>query len=207
MNLYFKKCVWLISKLIIAAVGLLNICLLIQDLKGDMTRSTVETVICYGILLILNSKLMCDVISKSSGCEGLIFFWAIFYLTCLIINTIMMSSTNSVNFFMPVISGTATNYIIYLIGLDQHSRGTTGFLISAAIICTVITFHLFIIVSEVPADVDRQRLPVYYLREQVHGLARDRPPRYSSRENMPVPPDYNTALLHAVVANETLTRN
>ena len=77
MNCNITKCVWLMSKLIIAAVGLLNICLLIQDLKADTNQNTVHTVIHYGFLFILNSKLTCDVLFKVKGSEVLIFFWAI----------------------------------------------------------------------------------------------------------------------------------
>ena len=198
MNIQTTKCVWLMCKLIIAAVGLLNICLLSLDLQADTNPNTFETVIRYGFLFILNSKLVCDVLLKSKRCEALIFLWAIFYLVFLLLNTIMIPTTNSVNFLMPVTSGTATDFAIYIIGLDQQSRVTTGFLITAALICTVITFHLFMIVSEVPAEINRRRLPVYYTRQQICGLERNRPPRYTSTEDIPAPPNYNAALLHAV---------
>ena len=209
MNCNVKKCVWLVSKLIIAAVALLSICLLIQDLKADTNQNTVHMVISYGFLFILNTKLMCDVLFKSKGSEGLIFFWAIFYVTCLIIKVIMISMNSSSNSILsvPVTSATATNFVIHMIGLDQHARVTTGFWISAAFIFIVITFHLFMILSDVPAEINRQRLPVYYLSEQIHGMTRDLPPRYTSRENIPVPPNNITALLHASVPVEASARN
>ena len=193
------------SKLIIAAVGFLNICLLSQDLQADTSPNATVTVLRYGFLFILNSKLVCDLLFKSTGCESLIFFWAIFYLVCLILNTIMISSTN---YLMPVTSGTATNFVIYQLGLDQQrSQMTTGFLISAGLICIVIIFHVIMMISEDPVEVHHQRLlPMCYIREPIQGLARDCPPRYTSTENIPVPPNCNTALLHAApIATPTRT--
>ena len=184
------------SKFIIAAVGLLNICLLSQDLQADNCPNPTVTVLRYGFLFILNSKLVCDLLLKSSGSEALIFFWAIYYLVSIILNTIMISSTN---YLTPVISVTATNFVIYLMGLDQQrSQMTTGFLISAGLICIVIIFHMIMMISEDPAEVHPQSLPVYYTRVPIPGVARDCPPRYTSTENIAVSPNYNPALLHAV---------
>ena len=198
--IFVKLCFWCLAKLVIASMALLNISLLVLDLQSDPGQNAFETIVRYVVLLILNSKMFCDVLLKSHGYEKIVCIWSFYCLICLCVNTVLISTSQRAIFYMPVISRTAANYVVDNFELEYHSKVPTGYLICFFIVTIVITSLLISAVCEEPAPVDNPPLSAINMRRALaaRSLPRNPPPRYTSRERLPVLPNFSTSLHHTI---------
>ena len=198
--IFVKLCFWCLAKLVIASMALLNISLLVLDLQSDPGQNAFETIVRYVVLLILNSKMFCDVLLKSHGYEKIVCIWSVYCLICLCVNTVLISTSQRAIFYMPVISRTASNYVVDYYELDYLSKVPAGYLICFFIVTIVITSLLISDVCEEPAPVENPTLSAINMRQALaaRSLPRNPPPRYTSRERLPVLPNCSTNSHHTI---------
>ena len=198
--IFEKRCFWCLAKLVIASMALFNISLLVLDLQSDSGQNAFETIVRYVVLLILNSKMFCDVLLKSHGYEKIVCIWSCYCWICLWVNTVMIAFSQRAIFYMPVISRTAANYVVDHFELDYQSKVPIGYLICFFIVTIVITFLLISADCEEPAPVGNPPLSAINMRQAMaaRSLPRNPPPRYTSRERLPVLPNCSTNLHHTI---------
>ena len=183
---FVMRCFCVLARLVMASVALLNIILLIQDLHLDPGQDANEIVARYTVPLILNSKVFYEMLLKYRGYEITVCIWLITCLVSLVINSVVISNSKRAIFYIPVISHTATNFVIDNLELDDYSKVPIGYLIFSLLLAIDMASLLVATVCEEPAQENNgPLLPVVNLRQP---QARDCPPRYTSRDRLIAPP-------------------
>jgi hypothetical protein len=205
-----KGCFWLLNKLTIITVAILNISLLMLDLMAEKQDKFWQIFLPYGTLLILNSKLLLCTVSKTHHDDGILIFWLVFYAASMVLNYASLALTNGYNNLIPVNSKAATEFIINSMELDPEKQLAVGFYITV-FFCTIMILALCltilvdtpeeqailpIIVSvpiQLPVYTTEGSLPSYNEAFQDEVVERAGYPPYTT-EN--IPPNYYEALQH-----------
>jgi len=119
-----KGCFWLLNKLTIITVAILSIMLLMKDLMAEEQHRFWEISVQYGILFILNSKLLVETVTKTYEFKTPLFVWLNIYGASLPLNHVGIITTNK--YWIPVGSSTAAEFIIYTMGLNPVLRLYVG---------------------------------------------------------------------------------
>ena len=190
-----KGCFWLLNKLTIITVAILSIILLMQDLMAEEQQRFWKIVVPYAMLFILNSNLLVKTIAKKYEYDGTLIYWLIIYAASMLLNCVGITMTNKYEYWIPVNSKTATEFIIFNMDLNPAYRLSIAFCITG-IICMIMTMALLVTVM-VDTIVD-QPYPVLptTINVRIRRPLVEQPPKYTSQESLP---NYNTALQHEVV--------
>jgi hypothetical protein len=188
-----KGCFWLLNKLTIITVVILSIILLMKDLGNEEQHRFWKIVVPYAMLFILNSNLLIKTVTKTQEFEGTLVYWLITYAASMLINCVGIAMTNKYEFWIPVNSKTATEFIIYNMNIDPVNRLSIAFC-TTGVICMIMTMAL--LVTILVDTVEPYPILPINISLGMHRPLVDRPPQYTSRPNLP---NYNTALQHEVV--------
>jgi hypothetical protein len=198
MSLKFGIC--FLTKATIVFVAVLNILLLMEDLRTVQRTNLLETLLPYGSLFVLNSYVLCQALLKFAGDEASVMAWIIVYSISLIINTVTISLAR--RFWLPVISTFAANSLTTWLDLNPKNVHSTGIVVSA-LLCSFMTLALLVTIVVDDQDVAQENLPIpMFYQEQT--VDHDPPPSYTS---ISVPPNYSEALGHQVVTDQSDAAN
>ncbi len=186
-----KGCFWLLNKLSIITVVVLSIVLLMQDLMAEEQHS-VWKLLPYAMLFILNSHLLIKTFTKTFEHEGTLVYWLITYAASMLINCVGIAFTNKYEYWIPVNSKTAAEFVIYSMDLDPVYLLSIAFTVTG-IFCMIMTFALLVTVYV--GTIEDLANPVLPLIDHLR-VRPEPPPKYTSHERVPT---YNTALQHEVV--------
>ena len=193
MSLKFK--IWFLTKATIVLVAVLNILLLMEDLRTVQRTNLLETLLPYGSLFVLNSYVLCQALLKFAGDEASVMAWIIVYSISLIVNTVTISLAR--RFWLPVISTFAANSLTTWLDLNPQNVHSTGIVVSA-LLCSFMTLALLVTIV---AEENLPAIPMFY-QEQTVG--HDPSPSYTS---FSVHPNYIEALGHQPVTDRSDSAN
>jgi hypothetical protein len=147
-----RGCFWLLNKLTIITVAILNMSLLMLDLMAEKQDKFWQIFLPYGTLLILNSKLLLCTVSKTHHNEGILIFWLVFYAAYMVLNCALLAITNGYSYLIPVNSKTATEFIINSMELDPEKQLSVGFYITIFFCLLMMVALCLTILVDIPEE-------------------------------------------------------
>ena len=138
-----KGCFWLLNKLTIITVAILSIILLMQDLMAEEQQRFWKIVVPYAMLFILNSKLLISTVWKARQDDGILIFWIVIYAASMLLNYVGITMTNKYEYWIPVNSKTATEFIIFNMNFNPAYSLSIAFCITG-IVCIIMTMALMV---------------------------------------------------------------
>jgi preprotein translocase subunit SecG len=190
-----KGCVWLLNKITIITVAILSIGLLMLDLMAEKQDRFWQIVLPYGMLLILNSKLLISAICKTRQDDGILIYWIVIYAASMLLNCVGIAVMNKYEYWIPANSKTATEFVIDIMDLDPVKQLSIGFYITVGFLIIMTVALCVTVLVDSSEDQVHPILPVVSPMPIQRPIF-DQPPKYSSEVSLP---NYNTALQHEVV--------
>ncbi len=165
-----KKCLWVLSRMVMAMVITLILALLMLDLMAEK-KSFLAIGVLYGVLFIVNSGLFCDVIMcrVKNICLPLT-IWTTVYTTSIVIN--LGAVVGRINFWIPIASKTAAKYIIHNLNMDP--RGHTFNMQSVSILISIFLGLILVLAFLATVFLENEEA------EDISMNFQDQPPRYAS---------------------------
>jgi hypothetical protein len=173
-----KKCLWVLSRMVMAMVITLILALLMLDLMSEK-QSFLAIAVPYGVLFIVNSGLFCDVImSRVKNICLPLTIWTTVYTTSIVIN--LGAVVGRINFWIPIASKTAAKYIIYNLNMDP--LGHTFNMQSVSILISIFLGLIIALAFLATVFLETEEA------ENISMNSQGQPPRYASLDR---PSNYN----------------